>query len=111
MDLEVTQFIYIILEYTGKNYLYHFKTDLQNNIQFDTEKSLTTCKFKFKFAYIQICIKHAPNKIIKTHKRHHNCNGIKNPKTKQTNLQTKLCKICIHQIQTCHSKKYMKSNV
>lgn len=48
MDLEVTQFIYIILEYTGKNYLYHFKTDLQNNIQFDTEKSLTTCKSNSK---------------------------------------------------------------
>lgn len=48
MDLEVTQFIYIILEYTGKNYLYHFKTDLQNNIQFNTEKSLTTCKSNSK---------------------------------------------------------------
>lgn len=48
MDLEVTQFIYIILEYTGKHYLYHFKTDLQNNIQFDTEKSLTTCKSNSK---------------------------------------------------------------
>lgn len=29
MDLEVTPFIYIILEYTGRNYLYRFNTDLK----------------------------------------------------------------------------------
>lgn len=86
MDLEVTQFIYIILEYTGKNYLYHFKTDLQNNIQFDREKSLTTSKSNSKLHIIQICIKLAPNKTIKTFKQHHNCNRIKNEEEK-TNLQ------------------------
>lgn len=87
MDLEVTPFIYIILEYTGRNYLYHFNTDLQNNIQFDREKSLTTCKSNSKLhIIIQICIKLAPNKTIKTFKQHHNCNRIKNEE-KKPNLQ------------------------
>lgn len=39
MDLEVTPFIYIILEYTGRNYLYHFYTDFKNNILSDGKKN------------------------------------------------------------------------
>lgn len=39
MDLEVTPFIYIILEYTGRNYLYHFNTDFKNNILSDGKKN------------------------------------------------------------------------
>lgn len=44
MDLEVTPFIYIILEYTGRNYLYHFNTDLKTTFYLMEKKSLTTFK-------------------------------------------------------------------
>lgn len=39
MDLEVTPFIYVILEYTGRNILYHFNTDLKTTFYLMEKKN------------------------------------------------------------------------